>query len=112
VSVLLNAPALAWPEMSIARLPVPAPPESAAKSHSPCPVPARAFSIVAGVVLSLGADPAAGPVQARVPDAALALGAMFETELARDGTVLASLANETGGERLAAEFRIDQDRGP
>src|ERR1700745_1098676 len=48
-------------------------PESALKSHSPCPVPAGAFSIVVGVVLSVCANAATGPMPGGLPVAAVAV---------------------------------------
>jgi hypothetical protein len=66
--------------MTIARLPVPAVPASAAKSHSPWPVPAGAFSIVAGVLVSVWGEAATGPVVAVLPDAAVAVAGVSVIE--------------------------------
>ena len=71
VSVLVYAPALASPGITTASDLVE--PESAAKSHSPWPVPAGAFSIVAGVELSVCAEAATGPVLAGFRAAAVAM---------------------------------------
>jgi hypothetical protein len=71
VSVLLYVPALALPGMTIARLGLP--PGSAAKSHSPWPVPAGALSIVTGVVLSTCAARFTGPLVAGLPVALVAV---------------------------------------
>jgi hypothetical protein len=48
-------------------------PESALKSHSPCPVPGGAFSIVAGFGLSVCAGAGSGPVLGGLPVAAVAM---------------------------------------
>jgi hypothetical protein len=47
-------------------------PASAAKFHSPCPVPGLAFSIVLAVGASSCGDEATGPVPAGLPLAAVA----------------------------------------
>ena len=73
VRVLLYSPGLALPGITIARLPVSVVPGSAVKSHSPWPLPAGAFSIVAGVVLSVCGELAVGPMLAGLPGAAVAV---------------------------------------